>query len=145
MASPVTGVTSGSSTAQDSAMRVPIQTLGQNDFLKLLVAQLSSQDPLNPQKDSEFIGQMAQFSALENSKGLQTEMENLRAGQLIGQTVQVKIDDQSSVYGVVTAIDSSSGSSQIVVGGKMYPLSSVTRVQQSVGTNPGGSNPAYAK
>lgn len=143
MASPVTGVTgsSTSNTTQESAAsRVPIQTLGQNDFLKLLVAQLSSQDPMNPQKDSEFIGQMAQFSALENSKGLQTEMESLRAAQMIGQTVQIKIDGDSSVYGVVSAVDSSSGTAQVVVGGRPYPLSSVTRMQQAA-TN----NPVYAK
>ena len=44
------------------AERMPAQKLGQDEFIKILVTQLRSQDPLNPQKDTEFIGQMAQFS-----------------------------------------------------------------------------------
>ena len=39
--------------------------LGKDEFLKLLVTQLQNQDPLNPQDDTQFISQLAQFSALE--------------------------------------------------------------------------------
>ena len=39
--------------------------LGKVDFLRLLVTQLSHQDPLNPMKDTEFVAQLAQFSSLE--------------------------------------------------------------------------------
>ena len=40
-------------------------TLGQMDFMNLMIAQLQNQDFNNPQSDTEFIAQMAQFSALE--------------------------------------------------------------------------------
>src|SRR4051812_22033768 len=105
---PVSSSTFGTS-ADALEPRLPTKTLDQKDFLKLLVASLTTQDPLNPQKDTEFIGQMAQFSALENSKSLQTEMQTMRASQLLGQTVEVKINDQVTGRGVITAIDSSSG------------------------------------
>src|SRR5688500_11321181 len=74
------------------AERLPVQTLGQEEFIKILVAQLTSQDPLNPQKDTEFIGQMAQFSALESTKSMQSEIQTLRANSLLGHTVEVKLE-----------------------------------------------------
>jgi flagellar basal-body rod modification protein FlgD len=111
--------------------RLPTRTLDQKDFLKLLVASLTTQDPLNPQKDTEFIGQMAQFSALENSKSLQTEMQTMRAGQLLGQTVEVKINDLVTGRGVVTAVDSSSGEPKIMIGTQAYSLSDIVRVDQT--------------
>lgn len=39
--------------------------LGKDDFLQLLVAQLSNQDPMNPQDGAQFVAQLAQFSSLE--------------------------------------------------------------------------------
>jgi flagellar basal-body rod modification protein FlgD len=122
-----------SATGAAAASRIPKQTLGQDDFLQLLVTQLSAQDPLNPQSDTQFISQMAQFSALENSKSMQTEMQSMRASQLLGQTVEVKVDGDHSVSGVVSAaaVDAQTGEPQIIVNGTPYSVSDVIRVQQS--------------
>jgi flagellar basal-body rod modification protein FlgD len=121
--------------AADLASRVPTQQLGQADFLQLLVTQMSSQDPLNPQSDTEFISQMAQFSSLQNSKDLQTQMEAMRATQLIGQTVTVKVhDDQGdrSDAGVVTGLSMDTGTPQVVLNnGSAYDVSDITLVQQT--------------
>ena len=46
--------------------------LGKDQFLKLFVAQLQHQDPMNPMQDTEFMGQMASFSTLEQVTNLAT-------------------------------------------------------------------------
>jgi flagellar basal-body rod modification protein FlgD len=51
--------------------------LGQDAFLKLLVAQLQNQDPLNPQENYEFVAQLAQFSSLEQSIGINDRLDAL--------------------------------------------------------------------
>jgi flagellar basal-body rod modification protein FlgD len=132
MADAIPPVGNSSAAAEAYMNRVPNQNLGQNDFLKLLVAQLTTQDPLNPQQDTQFIGQMAQFSALESSKSMQAEIQTLRANQLLGQTVEVKLDDAKTLVGQVTAIDSSSsGQPRIVVGDYTFDLQDVMRVEQA--------------
>ena len=53
------------------------ESLGQEAFLKLLVAQLQNQDPLNPQENYEFVAQLAQFSSLEQSIGINDRLDQL--------------------------------------------------------------------
>ena len=53
------------------------QTLGQTDFLRLLVAQLNNQDPMNPVESTEFVTQLAQFSSLEQLISIRQATETL--------------------------------------------------------------------
>lgn len=76
--------------------------LGSDAFMKLLVAQLQHQDPLNPQDNTEFVAQLAQFSSLEQQTETNKKMDQLLATQnssaafsLLGQDVVVATD---SVY-----------------------------------------------
>ena len=117
-----------STAGSDASSRMPTQTLGQDDFLKLVVAQMTSQDPLHPQSDTEFIAQMAQFSALEQAKTTQTNMAQLHAVQLLGQTVDVQVDANTTSHGVVSSIDIESGTPKLIVGGESYDLSQVISI-----------------
>lgn len=77
-----------------------VQTLGQADFLKLMVTQLQSQDPLKPQDGTAMVSQMAQFSSVASLDKLQSSFEGfasnysqnqaLQASALIGKEVTVK-------------------------------------------------------
>jgi flagellar basal-body rod modification protein FlgD len=56
--------------------------LGREAFLQLLVTQLAHQDPMQPQSDSEFIAQLAQFSSLEQLTNIQGTLTNI--GKALG-------------------------------------------------------------
>jgi len=118
--------------------RIPVKTLDQQDFIKILVTQLSTQDPLDPQKDSDFIGQMAQFSTLESNKtmtsgieSLQSQQEFLKANSLIGRNVELLDDDANHFTGAVTAVQVVAGKPQLIVDEKPYTLDEVIRVWQN--------------
>lgn len=63
-------------------------TLGKDDFLKILITQLQNQDPTNPMQDTEFIAQMAQFSALEQTMNLTQAFEKFAESQSQSQLIQ---------------------------------------------------------
>ena len=52
------------------------QSLGQEQFLKLLTTQLTHQDPLKPMENGEFLGQMAQFSTVSGIQDLQSSFKD---------------------------------------------------------------------
>lgn len=66
----------------------PSPDLGKEEFLKILVAQLQNQDPLNPMEDKEFISQMATFSSLEQLMNMSNSIETLVQSQLVSPVIQ---------------------------------------------------------
>jgi flagellar basal-body rod modification protein FlgD len=84
--------------------------VGQDEFLKILLTQLRFQDPLKPMDNQEFMAQMAQFTALEQSQRLNDKLDLLIANQaalqsvgLIGRTVDVTTNS-GNVTGTVTSL-----------------------------------------
>jgi len=78
----IPGISQSYTTAdQAAAPKEKGKTLGQNDFLTLLVAQMQNQDPLNPTDSTEWTSQLAQYSQLEQSMNLNTTMDKLVDGQ----------------------------------------------------------------
>lgn len=108
MVDPISSSTSASqdaaaAAAQNSSLSGALGTnssLGEQDFLKLLVAQLKNQDPLAPQDNSQFVAQLAQFSSLQAAMGTNTRLDtissqnqgvaNTEAINLVGKKATVK-------------------------------------------------------
>ena len=112
------------------------QTLTQANFLQLLVTQMSSQDPLNPQSDTDFAAQLAQFSALQQSQNMSQNMSVLQANSMIGELVTVAPSDGSaSVSGTVSSVQIQSGTPAIIINGQSYNLSQVTSISPPAATS----------
>lgn len=119
---PSTTQTTATGGAATSAVNT---TLGKDDFLKLLVGQLRNQDPLNPTSDTDFIGQMAQFSQLEQTTNMATANSELvaqqtgaRAVALLGRTVTYPDAATGvSTAGVVEKVEWSAGVPSLTVAG----------------------------
>lgn len=119
-----------------AASRLPQKTLGQNDFLKLLAKQFQTQDPMKPMDDTQFIAQMAQFTALQQTGSMAQTMAAIRADQqnatansYLGHRVTVDTGDSQTDSGDVTAIAMHNGEPQLLINGNAYPLSAVLRVE----------------
>jgi flagellar basal-body rod modification protein FlgD len=110
--------------------------MGKEEFLKILITQLSHQDPTQPMQDKEFIAQMAQFSSLEQMTNVSAEISKVAAlltkGQavsLLGRMVEVVAGSQV----VEGTVDEVSGGDypQILVNGLFYDASQVQRVRRA--------------
>jgi flagellar basal-body rod modification protein FlgD len=133
----------GTSVYASTEDRIPVKTLNQNDFLKLLVAQMTQQDPLNPDSQGlNSIAQMASFSSLEQAKAMQSEIAQLRrdqelvkANSLLGRTVDIQVDASTRLTGVVTAVQVEAGTPKVVVGGGSYDMSQLLSITPTIDGN----------
>ena len=91
--------------------------MGKDQFLKLFVAQLQHQDPMNPMQDSDFMGQMASFSTLEQVSNLASENARSNAIGLLGRTVTYKDKDGAEHTGTVEKVSTKDGKPSLTVGG----------------------------
>jgi flagellar basal-body rod modification protein FlgD len=125
---PTSGKTGDSTTGANS--------LGKDSFLQLLVTQMQNQNPLDPQDNSEFVAQLAQFSSLETMQNLSTSVDAiggmyqssqaLQASSLVGRSV---IAEAGS-----TNVDTTKGMSGTVVVPGASSLTTV-KIYDSTGTN----------
>lgn len=124
-------------------------------FFQLLMAEMTNQDPLEPTSNTEFISQLANFTALQtNSDSLYYNTVNY-ASSLAGKTVTVATnagtDKDGNIKlnvetGVVTGVDISDEKSiEITVNGKRYGLGSIMNVAgNSTGSTVSATDGAYA-
>jgi flagellar basal-body rod modification protein FlgD len=96
-------------------------SIGQDDFLRIMLTQLRFQDPLKPVDNQQFVAQLAQFSALEINRQQSEKVDTLLTIQgadqaigLLGKNVQAG-SQISSTVGEVTAISFASGTPLLTV------------------------------
>src|SRR5579864_208213 len=69
--------TAPTSSSTSSSPLAPDQLANESTFLKLLMAQIQNQDPLNPTDSTQFMGQLVQFSSLEQLLGINNGIQTL--------------------------------------------------------------------
>jgi flagellar basal-body rod modification protein FlgD len=113
--------TSGAATQDVSGTNAQ---MGKDQFLKLFVAQLQHQDPMNPMEDGDFMGQMASFSTLEQvtnmaaaNQAIATNLQLSQSVGLIGRTVTWMDESDATHTGVVEKVTQIDGTSVLTVSG----------------------------
>jgi flagellar basal-body rod modification protein FlgD len=132
----VSGLT-GTTTTALAGGTAPSNEMDSQMFLKLLVAQLRYQDPMNPAKGTEFMAQTAQFTMVEKMQELAKSMTEMlaserqaSAGNMIGRYVTATTAAGTEVSGIVTRARLESGGPILTVGDTEVALSAVKEVRQ---------------
>jgi flagellar basal-body rod modification protein FlgD len=107
--------------------------LGKDDFMQLLIAQLKNQDPMKPMEDKEFITQLAQFSSLEATEKLNTQLEELlgsqslvQAAALIGKQATAKLPTGETLTGTISEVRMLNGQPTVILNGQEVDSSLIT-------------------
>lgn len=106
---------------------------GKEDFLRLLVAQLKSQDPMNPVDNQAFLAQLAQFSVVERLQNLErqgTQSAALQAAALVGMNVSAETAAGLKVSGRVDAVVAGQDGPLLSVGGAQVKLGEILEVKK---------------
>jgi flagellar basal-body rod modification protein FlgD len=122
--------TPSTGTAPATTPENPNGVLGQNDFLKLMIAQLQAQNPLEPGNSNEYLNELAQFTQVEQTTNLATASELSSAVQLIGKTVAYTGASGATVTGKVESVQSTATGTTVTVEGQPgIKVTSITEVQ----------------
>ena len=123
--STINGIVGPWTSYEDTIDRTPKNELGKEDFLKLLVAQLTHQDPTNPMQDTEFVSQLATYSSLEQQMTMNKNLESMIAQQsmtiaaqataLIGSIVSYTDAEGNFKMGQVAFLDISGGEVNLIL------------------------------
>src|SRR5512140_1616688 len=128
----VNNVTNASQVTANSPVKTAMasaNTMDSNQFMQILMAQLTHQNPLEPMDNAEMMSQFSQLNSLQELREIHTGMDNLSASNqviylssLIGKTVKVNRTDGEVVEGVVEGVVIEKDNPQLRIGNEEYPL-----------------------
>jgi flagellar basal-body rod modification protein FlgD len=128
------------------AGQVKSRDLGQQDFMKLMLEQMRSQNPLEPQDNNQFFSQMVQFESLDAMHSIAAALKSLaevselaNASALVGRTVlatrELEPDPATGlprapeeISGVVSKVTFGAAGAMVHIGDRTVPAASITEV-----------------
>lgn len=135
MATNPIGSSNGTSNNKNSSANSPLNDLGTDAFLKLMIAELQTQDPLDPMDNAQMLTQISQIRQVSSSDKLSETLDNVSLGQnissattLIGKSVTALGDDQKDVTGVVDKVTVAGGEVKIHIGNSTAKLTNIRSI-----------------
>ncbi len=120
-----------SETSQETEKKTG-SALDKDDFLMLLVTQMKYQDPLEPESNTEYVAQLAQFSSLEQMQNLNSTATNTSAYTLVGKQVRIRETSDTGaereVQGTVEYVKMENNKPYVSVNGEMFSYDDIVEV-----------------
>ena len=131
MVAGVSGATAAGGTPSASSRA----SISRDQFLKILVSELTSQDPLEPMSNNDFIQQLVGLQSLEQTANLTDSLSSFErfmqmssGSTMIGKSVKGLAANGEQVQGVVTKVVMENGTVNVVVGSQKVPVDSITEI-----------------
>lgn len=134
------GSTSSTTSALQNGGTIKTQSqqgqLGIDDFFTLMAAQLKNQDPSNPTDTTQYMGQMAQFSSLEQLTNISNSLNFAAASSVVGKNVEYSHSNSQTGQtetgtGLVSSVDVSGSSPTCIINGNTFKVSEITNILAS--------------
>lgn len=110
--------------------------LDSNQFMQILLAQLTHQNPLEPMNNAEMMSQFSQLNSLQELRGINASMATVSAASqttyltsLIGKTVKASRADGKIIEGVVDGVITEADKPQILIGDETVDLIDVLEIK----------------
>jgi flagellar basal-body rod modification protein FlgD len=122
----VMAVNSSASAGTGAFARAALDTY---QFLRLLIVELTSQNPLDPLKDRDFLAQMAQLNTAQSVERMGQIVTTFQAAALIGREVEALLPSSTRLSGKVEAVEMSGGRVYLRVENQLVPFESIRTIR----------------
>ncbi len=117
------------STPGGAAMSSSRATMDTYQFLRLLIVELTSQNPMDPVKDRDFLAQMAQLNTAQQMERMGSMFTTFQAAGLIGREVEAALPSGARITGKVEGVQMSAGRVFLTINGEAVPMESLRAIR----------------
>jgi flagellar basal-body rod modification protein FlgD len=132
---PIGGSSGTSSTTKKDDTNKAFDAVGTGEFLKLMIAELQNQDPLNPADNTALLTQLSQIRQVASSDKLSSTLDTVLLGQnlsnatsMIGKKVTALNDDNKDITGTVSKVTVTDGNVNVFIGDKSFKLNNIREI-----------------
>ncbi len=122
----IQAVQSSAQTVANNSSRAALDTY---QFLRLLIVELTSQNPMDPVKDRDFLAQMAQLNTAQQMERMGQLLTALQSASLIGREVEAVLPNGTTLSGKVQAVELSGGEIYLTVSDQRVPFSALKTIR----------------